>query len=82
MLFFIFFLEVTVTSPRFEKHNNKPKKISFIEVHNNKSLEKIVYNKSLDNSHEFYSNPCIIFGDEDEVLINKWISVVNYFISK
>jgi hypothetical protein len=67
-----------------EKYNQKIKKLGLIgaESHN-ASKDNSTIKKSFDNSHalESNSNPLLIFSSEEE-LINKWIAVLNYFISK
>jgi len=51
---------------------------------NNVSNNNSTIKKSFENSNmqDSYSNPLLIFGYEDEDLINKWIAALNYFITK
>ena len=67
-----------------DKYNHKIKKLGFVGESNNVSRENSTIKKSFDHSHAFESqfNPLLIFASEDEELINKWIAVLNYFISK
>ena len=67
-----------------EKYNQKIKKLGFVGESNNVSKDNSTIKKSFDNSHAFEShpNPLLIFANEDEELINKWIAVLNYFMSK
>lgn len=64
-----------------EKNNQRIKKIGLNES-SNVSKDQSVIKKSFEASHDVNPNGLIIFANEDEELINKWIAVLNYFMTK